>query len=216
MCPRCGSEAVEPRERCDHGLQRCNGGPCAARLGPQVAMCTDWTRAICADSKWRPRAWGLGIGVWPLQLNATAMAAAADIQERTAPRGIHLLAGGIYETSHREPTRHLEPPGEADACSQRAGSQGLPREGERHARASRPRGLQLRGRATAETGRPPMRGWVQRRDQTAPAAPAAPVYLDVLEQVRTAPLTPILVATVKGGAQFCTDAYNIYHFTAAA
>jgi hypothetical protein len=25
-CPRCGSEAVEPRERCDNGLQRCNCG----------------------------------------------------------------------------------------------------------------------------------------------------------------------------------------------
>src|SRR4030095_11916999 len=31
-CPRCGSDAVEPRERCDNGLQRFNCVPCAVRL----------------------------------------------------------------------------------------------------------------------------------------------------------------------------------------
>src|SRR6267143_7312110 len=41
-CPHCGSDAVEPRERCDNGLQRFNCGPCAARLGQQFAMFTDW------------------------------------------------------------------------------------------------------------------------------------------------------------------------------
>ena len=28
-CPRCGNDAVEPRERCDNGLQRFNCGHCA-------------------------------------------------------------------------------------------------------------------------------------------------------------------------------------------
>ncbi len=51
MCPRCGSDAVEPRERCDNGLRRCNCGHCAARLGQQFAMCTDWTSAIFEESK---------------------------------------------------------------------------------------------------------------------------------------------------------------------
>ena len=88
-CPRCDRAAVEPRERGDNGLQRCNCVPCAGRLGQPCAMCTDWTSAILEESKVRPFAWVLVIGLWQLQLNATAMAAAADIQERTAPRWVH-------------------------------------------------------------------------------------------------------------------------------
>jgi transposase-like protein len=215
ICPRCGSAAVESRERCDNGLQRFNCVPCAARLGQQFAMFTDWTRSIFEESKLRPREWVLVIGLWQLKLNATDIAAAADIQERTAQRCINLLDGGIDETYHLDPTRQLEHQVEADECYQSAGSKGLPREVERHDRASRPRGLQLRGRATAETGRPPILGLVQRRDKTDPDAPAAQVYLEVLENVRTATIKPIIVAKVKGGAQFFTDEYNIYHFTAA-
>jgi hypothetical protein len=56
---------------------------------------------------------------------------------------------------------------------------------------------------------------VQRRDKVDPAAPAAPVYLEVLENVRTATINPIIATKVKGGAQFFTDEYNIYHCTAA-
>src|SRR4030095_14269172 len=55
----------------------------------------------------------------------------------------------------------------------------------------------------------------QRRDKTDPDAPAAQVYLEVLENVRTATIKPIIAAKVKGGAQFFTDAYKIYHFTEA-
>ena len=33
VCPRCGSAAVESRERCDNGLQRCHCVPCAVRVG---------------------------------------------------------------------------------------------------------------------------------------------------------------------------------------
>jgi hypothetical protein len=74
---------------------------------------------------------------------------------------------------------------------------------------------QLRGRATAEAGRPPLLGWVPYRDQTAQDAPAAQGYLAVLEHVRTATITLIIAAKGKGGAQFFTDAYNISHCTAA-
>jgi transposase-like protein len=113
-CPRCGSDAVESRERCDNGLQRFNCGHCAARLGQQFAMFTDWTRSIFEESKLRPLEWLLVIGLWQLKLNATEIAAAADIQERTAQRCINLLDGGIYETYHnswevfltRLPPRH--------------------------------------------------------------------------------------------------------------
>src|SRR6266487_3916815 len=197
MCPRCGSDAVEPRERCDNGLQRFNCVHCAARLGQQFAMFTDWTSSIFEESKLRPLEWLLVIGLWQLKLNATEIAAAADIQERTAQRCINLLDGGIYE------------------CYQSAGSKGLAREVERRERAPRQRGLQLRGRATAETGRPPILGLVQRRDKADQDAPAAQVYLEVLENVRTATIKPLIVAKVKGGSQFFTDAYNIDHFTKA-
>ena len=58
-----------------------------------------------------------------------------------------------------------------------------------------------------------MLGLVQRRDKTDKDAPAAQVYLEVLENVRTATIKPIIAAKVKVGAQFFTDEYNIYHFT---
>src|SRR6516165_8692115 len=154
QCPRCRSDAVESRERCANGLQRFNCVPCAARSGQQFAMFTDWTSSIFEESKLRPLDWLWVIGLWQLKLNATEIAAAADIQERTAQRCITLLDGGIYETYHLDPTRQLEHQVEADECYQSAGSKGLPREVERHDRAPRQRGLQLRGRATAELGRP--------------------------------------------------------------
>ena len=160
-----------------------------------------------------PLEWLLVIGLWQLKLNATEIAAAADIQERTAQRCINLLDGGIYETYHLDPTRQLEHHVEADECSQSAGSQGLAREVARHERAPRQRGIQLRGRATAEMGRPPLLGLVQRRDKTDQDAPAAQVSLEVLEHVRSATIKPIIAAKVKGGAQFFTDEYNIYHCT---
>jgi hypothetical protein len=45
---------VEPREGCDNGLQRFNCVLCAARLGQQFAMFTDWTSALFEESKLRP------------------------------------------------------------------------------------------------------------------------------------------------------------------
>src|SRR3989454_2601850 len=153
----------------------------------------------------RPLDWLLVIGLWQLKLNATEIAAAADIQERTAQRCSNLLDGGIYETYHLDPTRQLAHQVEADECYQSAGSKGLAREVERHDRASRQRGIQLRGRATAATGRPPIRGLVQRRDKADPDAPAAQVYPEVLENVRTATIKPIIAAKVQSGAQFFTD-----------
>src|SRR5919109_294100 len=166
MCPRCGSDAVEPRERCDNGLQRFNCGHCAARLGQQFAMFTDWTSSIFEESKLRPLEWLLVMGLWQLKLNATEIAAAADIQERTAQRCINLLDGGIYETYHLDPTRHLEHQVEADECYQSAGSKGQPRAVERHDRAPRQRGLQLRGRARRASVSRSARERAHRDDQT--------------------------------------------------
>jgi hypothetical protein len=215
MWPRCGRAAVESRERGDKGRQRCHWGHCAARLDQQLARFTAWPSAIFEESTWRPLDWWLGLGLGPLTLNATAMAAAAESQERTAQRCSHLLAGGLDATDHLAPSRPLEHPGEADECAPSAGSQGLPREVERRDRAPRARGMPLRGRATAETGRPPILGWVQRRDKAAPAAPAAPGSLAVREHVRTAAIKPIMTAKVPGGAPGCPEQDPISPGTAA-
>jgi len=103
----------------------------------------------------------------------------------------------------------------ADAGYQRAGRKGLARAVERHERAPRQRGLQLRGRATAETGRPPLLGWVHRRDKADQDAPAAHVSLAVLANVRTAPIKPLITAKGKAGAPCFTDADTIYPCTQA-
>ena len=105
---------------------------------------------------------------------------------------------------------------EVDACDQSAGSKGLARAGERCARPPRPRGMPLRGRATAETGRPPLLGWVPRRDQAAQDAPAAPGSLAVLGNGRPAPITPRMAATGKGGAHLFTAEDRLYPFPAAS
>jgi len=143
------------------------------------------------------------------------MAAAADLQERTAPRWINWLDGGIDETYQLDPTRPRANQVEADACDQSAGSQGLARAVARRARAPRQRGLQRRGRATAEMGRRPLRGLVQRRDKTDPDAPAAHVSLEVLEHGRTATIKPLSAAKVTVGAPCFTDESNIDHCTKA-
>src|SRR5262249_17035734 len=155
-------------------------------------MFTDWTGSIFEESKLRPLEWLLVMGLWQLKLNATEIAAAADIQARTAQRCINLLDGGIYEAYHLDPSRQLENQVAADECYQNTGRKGLAGDVARHDRAPRQRGLQLRGRATAEMGRPPLLGLVQRRDKTDQDTPAAQVYLEVLENVRTTTIKPII------------------------
>jgi len=61
-------------------------------------MFTDWTSSIFEESKLSPVEWLLVIGLWQLKLNATEIADAAAINERTAQRCLNLLDGGIYET----------------------------------------------------------------------------------------------------------------------
>lgn len=215
-CPRWGNAAVESRDRCANGLQRLHCVPGAARLGQLLALCTAWTRALCEERPWRPRAWWRVIGVGPWQLNAPDMATAADRQERTAQRWLHLLEGGLDETDPLEPPRHLEHHVAADACDQRAGSTGRSRAVARRDRAPRHRGLQRRGRATAATGRPPLLGLGQRRAKADQAAPAAPVSLAGLEHGRRATIQPIMAATGQTGAQGCTDADTLSHGTETA
>ena len=215
-CPRCGSRNVEQRERCNNGLQRHNCLDCAVRLGQQFATFNDWTDLIFEDSKLRPTEWLLVIGLWQLKLNATEIARAAEINEQTAQRCINLLDGGIYETYHLDPDRQLEGQVEGDEAYQSSGSKGLARQVEQSGREPRQRGIKLRGRATAEKGRPPILGLVQRRDKEDKQAPPAQVFLEVVENVRTDTVKPIIVARVKVGSEFFTDEYNIYNFASGA
>jgi transposase-like protein len=55
----------------------------------------------------------------------------------------------------------------------------------------------------------------QRRAKADQDAPAAQVYLEVLENVRTATIKPLIVAKVKGGSQCFTDEDTISHVTKA-
>ncbi len=54
QCPRSGSPWVEPRERCDNGLQEFSCLDSARRGGQQFAMFADWTGSIFEDSKLSP------------------------------------------------------------------------------------------------------------------------------------------------------------------
>jgi transposase-like protein len=212
LCPCCGSAKIEVRERCDNGLQRYHCPACAARLGQSFATFNDWTGSIFAGSKLTPTNWLLVIGLWELKLNATEIAKAAEINERTAERCINLLDGGIYETYHLDPDRQLGGQVEADETYQSSGSKGLARQVEQSGREPRRRGVKVRGRANAEKGRPPILGLVQRRDKEDQAAPSAQVYLEVVDNVRTATVRPIITAKIRVGSQFLTDEYNIYDF----
>ncbi len=215
-CPRCGGCSIEPRERCRNGLQRHNCLDCAARLGRQFATFNDWTGSIFEESKLSPSEWLLVMGLWELKLNATEIAKAAGINERTARRCVNLLDGGIYETYHLDPDRQLEGQVEADEMYQSSGSKGLARQVQQSGREPRRRGIKLRGRANAEKGRPPILGLVQRRDKDDQKAPPAQVYLEVTENVQTNTIKPIITAKVKAGSEFFTDEYNIYNFATEA
>jgi transposase-like protein len=215
-CPRCGSGSIESRERCRNGLRRHSCLDCAARQGRAFATFNDWTQSIFEESKLSPCEWLLVIGLWKLKLNATEIAQAAGINERTAQRCANLLDGGIYETYHLDPDRQLEGQVEADETYQSSGSKGLAGQVQRSGRQPRPRGVKLRGRANAEKGRPPILGLVQRRDQGDKKAAPAQVHLEVTENVQTNTIKPIITAKVKAGSQFFTDEYNIYHFATDA
>ena len=213
-CPRCGSDAAEPRERCDNGLQRFNCLACAVRLGQQFAMFTDWTSSIFEESKLRPLEWLLVMGLWQLKLNATEIAAAADIQERTAQRCINVLDGAstrrtIWTRHANERTKWKR----MSATRVRA-AKGWPVK-------SHAANVNLDNAGFSFAVEPPPRWvvhpcWAWCNAVTRPTGRArCASHLEVLEHVRTATIKPIIAAKVKVGAQFFTDEYNIYHFTKA-
>lgn len=199
VCPHCGSKDIEVRERCGNGLQRYHCSNCAAHLGQPFATCNDWTDSIFEDSKPKPTEWLLVIGLWELKLNATEIASAAEINERTAQRCINLRDGEIYETYHLDPERQLGGQVEADETYQSSGSKGSARQVEQSEREPRQRGLKVRGRAMAEKGRPPILGLVQRRDKEAKTAPPPRRATWKSLTMRTGTVKPIITAEVRVG-----------------
>lgn len=170
-----------------------------------------WSESIYEQSKLSPSRWLMVIAFWKLKLNSEEIALAVGINEQSAARCVNLLDGSIYESYHLDPNRQLQGQVEADECYQTAGHKGQPRRVAQEERPPRRRVLKRRGRATAQQGRPPILGLVQRADEQAHSV--SQVYLEVLPNVQTETIKPIILSKVQTGSQFLTDEYAIYNFT---
>ena len=211
VCPYCGGHQIEKRERSENGLQRYNCQSCAQGQGQQYRMFTVWSESIYEQSKLSPCVWLLVIALWELKLNSTDIALAVGLNEQSAARCVNLLDGSVYESHHLDPDRQLQGQVEADECYQTAGHKGQPRRVAQEQRPARQRVLKRRGRATAEQGRPPILGLVQRPDEAEQLL--SQLYLEVLPNVQTETIKPIILAKVQTDSQFLTDEYAIYNFT---
>jgi len=214
VCPYCGGQTVEKRERSRKGLQRYNCPSCAQAKGQQYRMFTVWSETIYEQSKLSPSEWLMVIAFWQLKLNSSEIAWAVGLNEQTAARCVNLLDGSIYESHHLDPARQLRGQVEADECYQTAGHKGQPQRVAQEERPARQRVLKRRGRATADQGRPPILGLVQRPDEEEDLI--AQLYLDLLPNVQTNTIKPIILAKVQTGSQFLTDEFAIYNFTPEA
>lgn len=212
VCPYCQGQEIEKRERSGNGLQRYSCLLCAQAKGQQYRMFTVWSESIYEKSKLSPSLWLWVIAFWQLKLNSTEIALAVGINEQSAARCVNLLDGSVYESHHLDPDRQLNGQVEADECYQTAGHKGQPRRVAQEERPARRRVLKRRGRATAAQGRPPILGLVQRPDEEDQAV--AQVYLEVLPNVQTDTIKPIILAKVHPQSQLLTDEYAIYNFTA--
>ena len=108
-----------------------------------------------------------------------------------------------------------ESPSGSGCVRPEGGQQGRAREVERRDRAPRQRGLQLRGRATAEMGRPPLLGLGQRPRQDRPGRTrCASLSGSAGAWAQARPLKPIIAAKgERRGSASSTDAYTIDHCT---
>ncbi len=155
------------------------------------------------------------IALWQLKLNATEIAQAAGLNQQSAQRCLNLLDGSIYETYHLDFARQLAGQVEAGECYQTVGHKGQPRRAQPEKRAGRKRVLKRRGRATAAQGRPPILGLVQRFEPQKEIQ-TAQLYLEMLPNVQTATIQPLITAKIKTDSQLLTDEYNIYNFAQLA
>jgi len=152
---------------------------------------------------------------WQLGLPAEQIAWALDLNYDTVEQACKLLDGALYQTYHLDPERRLSGHVEADELYQTAGAKGRPDYVDTQLRAPRRRGLSARGRGSWAADRPPIMGLVQRRDQDedgSPRGPPAQVFLEVVPNVQTATIRPIIRARVLPGSILDTDEYDIYSF----
>jgi len=148
LCPYCGSEQVEKRERSEQGFQRYNCPNCAQTKGQEYRMFTVWTNSIYEGSKLSPSIWLWVIAMWQLKLNSTEIALAVGVNVQIATRCVNLLDGSMYESHHLDPERQLSGEVEADECYQTAGHKGQPEWFRKNA-------LLGNGFSNAEVGSPP-------------------------------------------------------------
>jgi len=122
-----------------------------------------------------------------------------------------LAVSSISPLNPHEPTCHLDPERclsghvEADEFYQTAGAKGRPGYVQAQWRAPRRRGLSQRGRGSWEKDQPPILGLVQRRDrddQGRPEDRPAQVFLEVLPNVQTETIRPIILARVERGSSW--------------
>ena len=205
VCPYCQGQEIEKRERSENGLQRYSCLLCAQAQGQQYRMFTVWSESIYEKSKLSPSLWLWVIAFWQMKLNSTEIGLAVGVNEQSAARCVNLLDGSVYESHHLDPDRQLKGQVEADECYQTAGHKGQPRRVAQEQRSARQRGLKRRGRATAAQGRPPILGLVQRPDEADQTG--AQVYLEVLPNVQTDTIKPIILAKIHPESQLLTDEY---------
>jgi transposase-like protein len=221
-CPHCGAsgEAVKELSRAENGIRRYSCQVCAQTQKQTFATFTDWTETLFENSHLAPEEWIQVIHHWQLGLNNEQISWATGLAYDSVARACKLLDGAIYETYHLDPQRQLSQHVEADEFYQTAGAKGRPDYVENQLRLPRKRGLSERGRGSWDKDRPPVLGLVQRRptDDTAESCPSLPaqVFMEVLPNVQTETIRPLILARVQLGSRLDTDDYAIYNFLEAA
>jgi transposase-like protein len=220
-CPECGAtgEAIEPLGRNENGIHRHSCHRCAQAKGQQTAIFTDRTNTLFEGSHVPPEVWVQIIHHWQLGLPNGQIAWALDLAYDTVEQACKLLDGALYETYHLDPERCLSGHVEADELYQTAGAKGRPDYVRTQLRSPRRRGLSERGRGSWDKDRPPILGLVQRRDRDDRGRPEerpAQVFLEVLPNVQTRTIRPIILARVTPGSILDTDDYDIYNFAEEA
>lgn len=221
ICPACGTggAGIQPLGREENGLYRYSCRVCAQARQQATATFNDWSDTLFEGSHLPPEVWIQIIHHWQLGLPAQQIAWALDLAYDTVAQACKLLDGALYETYHLDPQRRLAGHVEVDELYQTAGCKGRADYVQSELRAPRRRGLAERGRGSWEKDRPPILGLVQRRpcdEQGRPAQQPAQVFLEVLPNVQTQTIRPLLMARIEPGSVVDTDEYDIYNFLAEA
>jgi len=220
-CPRCDAtdKDILWLSRGENGIQRYSCRVCVQARGQMFVTFTDWTGTLFEGSHVPPEVWVQIIHHWQLGLPNETIAWALDLAYDTVEQACKLLDGALYETYHLDPKRRLAGHVEADEFYQSAGAKGRPDYLYTQLRAPRRRGLSERGRGSWEKDRPPILGLVQRHDrdeQGRPEERPAQVFLEVLPNVQTQTIRPLILERVVPGSCVDTDDYDIYNFLESA